>query len=269
MNSFMKEFNWVGRQDSFIDKPNIFPFYHMVIGRYGGNSTAGQSKNEDGCLVWLNVKEDWEFVILLDAHNTSESAELIIDRFSIEKTRFNQILSLPTNHQTFKRVEEEMLNIFQSEEFLSACRKVTGETACLIVVRKGKYVWRFSVGDCVVFLFHQDLASLGQYQLNQRQFYEWIGQVNTFDQNVPCYSSGVKELRKGENYLFLTTDGLLECPKEPFENPEQIYDSLKKSNSNESISSMLNILKENNVRDSTTIVSWSIKIVEEATRPSK
>lgn len=145
-------------------------------------------------MVWANKKQDWEFTLLLDAHNTSESAELILEKSNTEKLPIQQILSLPTNQQTFKQLEWKILNMFQSEEFLSACRHVTGETACLIVARKDQYVWRLSVGDCILYLFHQELAALGQYQLNQRQFYEWIGQVNTFEQDVPCYSIGIREL---------------------------------------------------------------------------
>jgi serine/threonine protein phosphatase PrpC len=270
MNKHIEDFSWIGSQKNFIDKANIHQLNHIVVARYGGNSNAGQYKNEDGCLVWLNEKEDWEFTILLDAHNTSESAEVIVEQFVNESSQIKHLLSLPTTQQTFKRFEEKILNIFQSEEFLSACRNVTGETACLIVVRKDKYVWWFSVGDCVLYLFHKELAALGQYQLNQRQFYEWIGQVNTFEQKVPCYSVGIKELRKGENRLFLTTDGLIECPNEPYSNPINIYNSFFNSNDDESnIRSMLKNIKDNDVRDSTTIVSWNVIILKEATRPSE
>ncbi|WP_090832432.1 MULTISPECIES: protein phosphatase 2C domain-containing protein [unclassified Bacillus (in: firmicutes)] len=263
----MKDFSWVGSQENFVDKPNILQLNHIVVGRYGGNSNAGQYKNEDGCLVWTNVNEDWEFAIILDAHNTSESAKIILDLFGSEKSEIKQLLSLPTNHCTFKQLEEKILNMFQGETFLSDCRKVTGETACLIVVRKDKYVWWFSVGDCVLYLFHPELAAFGQYQLNQRQFYEWIGQVNTFEEEVPCYSVGVKELRKGKNHIFLTTDGLIECPNEPFLNPHDIFKAF--SNSHEdSIQSILKNIRDNDVRDSTTIVSWKVNISKEASRAS-
>lgn len=263
----IKDFSWVGSQENFVDKPNILQLNHIVVGRYGGNSNAGQYKNEDGCLVWTNINEDWEFAIVLDAHNTSESAKIVIDLFQSEKSKIKQILSLPTNHYTFKQLEEKVLNMFQSETFLSDCRKVTGETACLIVVRKDKYVWWFSVGDCVLYLFHPELAAFGQYQINQRQFYEWIGQVNTFEEEVPCYSVGVKELRKGENHIFLTTDGLIECPNEPFLNPNNIFKAF--SNTQEdSIQSILMKIRDNNVRDSTTIVSWKVNISKEASRAS-
>ncbi|AWE07720.1 protein phosphatase [Lysinibacillus sp. 2017] len=210
MNNISKDFSWVGSEQDFVDKLSVVQLNHILVGRYGGNSDAGQYKNEDGCLVWYNEKEDWEFVIILDAHNTSESAKIILEQFNKEKYLIKSLLSSSAIHQTLKRLEDKILNMFQSEEFLSVCREVKGETACLIVVRKGKYVWWFSVGDCILCLFHQELAALGQYQLNQRQFYEWVGQVNTFEQEVPCYTIGRRELRQGENRLFLTTDGLID-----------------------------------------------------------
>ena len=268
MNDRSKDFSWVGSQENFVDQPNTVQHGKIVIGRYGGNSNAGQYKNEDGCLLWFNEQQDWEFAILLDAHNTAESAELIIDQFKNNETEIKHMLSLPTNHQTFKRLEEEILNIFQSEDFLSACRNVTGETSCLIVVRKDKYLWWFSVGDVVLYLFHQELAALGQYQLNQRQFYEWIGQVNTFDQDVPCYSVGIRELRKGKNRLFLTTDGLIECPGEAYADPVNIYHSFSDSEDDISIQAMLRNIQNHNVRDSTTILTWKIYNSKEASMPS-
>ncbi|OCA84521.1 protein phosphatase [Bacillus sp. FJAT-27225] len=264
-----EDFSWVGSQENFVDKPNVLQLNHIVVGRYGGNSNAGQDKNEDGCLVYLNEKEDWEFAILLDAHTTSESAEKILEQFANIKSQIKDLLSLKTNHQFFKRLEDTILNLFQSEEFLSVCRNVTGETACLIVVRKDKYVWWFSVGDCILYLFHPELAALGQYQLNQRQFYEWIGRVNTFEQEVPCYTVGIRELRQGENRLFLTTDGLIECPNEPYSNPINIYNAFNNLNDDKSnIWSMLKNIKNNDVRDSTTVISWTVTISKEASRPS-
>lgn len=268
MTNHIHDFNWVGSQEAFVDKPHIEELSHVVVGLYGGNSNAGQYKNEDGCSVWLNEKEDWELAIILDSHKTAESAEVVLELFEREKLQIKQLLSLPIKDQVFKRLEEKILSMFQSEAFLERCRKVTGETACLIVVRKDKYVWWFSIGDCVLYLFHKELAALGQYQLNQRQFYEWVGQVNTFEQEVPCYSSGIKELRKGENRLFLTTDGLIECSGEPYSNPIAIYNSFINSVDEECVRLMLKDIQEHHVRDSTTIVSWKVDISKQATKPS-
>lgn len=268
MNNSAAGFCWVGSQKDFVDEPDIIKLQHMIIGRYGGNSNAGQYKNEDGCLAWIDQTNDWEFAILLDAHNTAESAELILSLFENNKDQFISLLSCSLTRHTFNIIEQKVLKLFQSKEFLSVCRQATGETACLLVIRKDKYVWWFSVGDCVFYMLHPELAVLRQYQVNQRQFYEWIGQVNTFEQKVPCYTVGVKELRNGENRLFLTTDGLLECPNEPYAAPQNIYNTLMQSGIEAGIQAMFTTLIENNVRDSTTIISWAITVTEDATKAS-
>lgn len=90
MNNDFKDFSWIGSQENFVDKINIQRIKHIIVGRYGGNSNAGQYKNEDGCLVWFNEKEDWEFAIVLDAHNTSESAESVLELFEIEKPQISK-----------------------------------------------------------------------------------------------------------------------------------------------------------------------------------
>ncbi|WP_270179716.1 protein phosphatase 2C domain-containing protein [Alkalihalobacillus sp. CinArs1] len=267
MENIIREFSWVGSQSNFVDNITVISIEHISLGRFGGNSEAGQYKNEDGCLIWVDKEAGWEFTVILDAHNSAESAELVVEQFLKWKAELQQILSLPSE-QTMKRLHDTMLNLFQEETFLKDCKNVQGETACLIVLRKEKYVWWFSIGDCLSFVFHPELARLGQYQLNQRQFYEWIGQVNTFDQVIPCYSSGVRELRKGVNRIFLTTDGLLECPNEPFSVPKNIYDMMSDSQVDEGMTRLLEVIKKNHVRDSTTIISWDVKITDEVTNPS-
>jgi serine/threonine protein phosphatase PrpC len=267
MATSMSEFRWVGSENNLVDQLHIHTINHITLGRFGGNSIAGQYKNEDGCLIWVDDKQDWEFVVLLDAHNSAESAELVINQFLISKEEIQNSLLL-NYEQTFKSLEKTILNMFQDEEFINACRKVKGETACLIVLRKDKYLWWLSIGDCISYLFHPELAKLGQYQVNQRQFYEWVGQVNTFDQIIPCYSSGRRELRKGVNRILLTTDGLVECPNEPYSDPKEIYNDLKDHQLNEGIMNLLNTIKENEVRDSTTIISWDVNVSMDVTNPS-
>lgn len=262
------ELSWVGSIEAFLDKPTVHQIGSIVVGRYGGNSSAGQYKNEDGCLIWVDADENWEFTMIVDAHNTAESAEQMIELFTREKSQIQKLLLSETVLQTFKKIEEKIVCMFQSPDFLSICRKVQGETACLILVRKDKYIWWFSVGDCLLYLFHPDLAALGQYQVNQRQFYEWIGQVNTFEQEVPCYSTGIRELRKGENRLFLTTDGLVECPNEPFADPMRITESFDDEGEQHNVLSMLKAIQENGVRDSTTILTWTVDVMKEVTMPS-
>lgn len=116
-----------------------------------------------------------------------------------------------------------------------------------------------------MYLFHPELQAFGQYQLNQRQFYEWIGQVNTFEQSVPCYSAGTRELRQGVNRLFLTTDGLVECPGGIYEEPQKIYEAKP---GRDGVEELLKTIRECGVRDSTTIISWEIIVKEAAAMPS-
>ena len=267
MENAISEFSWVGSQSNFVDRINISSNNHVSLGRFGGNSKAGQYKNEDGCLIWVDEKESWEFAVILDAHNSAESAEIVLEQFSKWKADIQKVLTLSYD-QTLKRIGRTVLNLFQEDTFRSDCRKVKGETACLIVLRKEKYVWWFSIGDCLSYVFHSELANLGQYQINQRQFYEWVGQVNTFDQVIPCYSSGVRELRKGINRIFLTTDGLIECPNEPFSSPKDIYNAMFGLQIDEGINKLLRSIQIHNVRDSTTIITWDVNIDGVVTQPS-
>ncbi|ETP67105.1 protein phosphatase 2C domain-containing protein [Planococcus glaciei] len=268
MEKAAESFSWVGSRDNFVDRPHVFSMDHLTVGRFGGNSSAGQYKNEDGCLVWMNAQTGWEFVLLLDAHNTAESAEKVLKQVEAHKAALETLLNQPLDSAFFQSLEKKVLAMFQAEEFRKVCRNVQGETACLIAVRKGKYIWWFSVGDCLLYLFHPELAEFGQYQLNQRQFYEWIGQVNTFEGAVPCYSSGTRELRQGDNQLFLTTDGLVECPGEPFAEPKAIRGCFKGVSNEQGVSALLTEIQKNGVRDSTTVISWEISVHEKAAMAS-
>lgn len=261
------EYSWVGSQKNYVDEINIHVCQEIVLGRFGGNSSAGQYKNEDGCLIWVNEKEDWEFVILLDAHQTAESAELVVTTIKTLKKEFHRMLNFHVK-DAFDQVGELFLTTFESKSFKEKCRHIQGETAFLCVVRKGKFLWWMSIGDCVLHLFHSEISALNEYQQNHRSFYEWIGNRNTFELDVPCYSIGTKELRKGSNHIFLTTDGLIECPNTSFTEPTEIMKVFNDCNNVKGVKMLLNEIKEKNVRDSTTIVSWFVDIYANATEPS-
>lgn len=258
-------FRWIGSEKDFVDRLDIQDIDGLVVGRFGGNSSAGQYKNEDACLIWKNEAQDFEFVMLLDAHNTAQSADIVLKQVETYEYELKQLLRESINKDYFRNVEHTILKMLQQKDFLNSCRNVQGETACLIVVRKGKYVWWFSVGDCLAYLLHPELSALGQYQLNQRQFFEWIGEVNTFEQLIPCYSIGTRELRKGVNRILLTTDGLVEYPGGVYGQPASIYEAMTQKNG---IEMMLNTIKNHGVRDSTTIISWEIHIEEVVAMPS-
>ncbi|MEZ0481589.1 protein phosphatase 2C domain-containing protein [Planococcus sp. SSTMD024] len=260
------QFSWVGSEKHFVDQLDIQQIGPVTVGRFGGNSTAGQTKNEDGCMVWANAEEDWEFTVLLDAHQTAESAELVVAEISRLAPLINGALKLPVK-QAFGQLPEILLTAFDSEHFKRACSEVQGETAVLCTARKGKFLWWLSVGDCLLYLFHPELEALGEMQQNHRSFYEWIGKVNTFDLPVPCFSTGAKELRKGTNHIVLTTDGLVECPNADFSNPLEVAKRFDGVSNTEGVRALLEKIKDKQVRDSTTILSWSVEVKSESTRP--
>ena len=161
------------------------------------------------------------------------------------------------------------INIFDGKEFKDNCKCIKGETACLIVVQKEQYLWWMSVGDNLVYLFHPELAELNQFALNQRQFYEWIGKVNTFESDIPCYSTGTRLLREGQNYIYLLTDGVLECGDRTFENPDRLYKILTEDiDISKNISKVFKEVHKQKGRDSATIIGWSYFNKYEAPKPT-
>ncbi|MBY6036604.1 protein phosphatase 2C domain-containing protein [Fictibacillus nanhaiensis] len=263
----MNEWSRTGSEKHFVDNLDVSLIGSIAVGRFGGNSSVGQYKNEDGCLVWMNESADWEFSMILDGHKTASSVELVINQFNKNKHEIQRVLLLPVG-EALKRMDTLILDVFQEPDFMEACRRTIGETACMIVIRKEKYLWWFSIGDCILHMFHPELIALGERQLNQRSFYEWVGEVNTFEMAVPCYSTGKKELRHGDNWIFMTTDGLTECPGVSFADPKAVEDVCKGVSVHEGVQKLLEEVKRSGVRDSTTIISWCVNIEETATMPS-
>lgn len=80
---------------------------------------------------------------------------------------------------------------------------------------------------------------------------------------------GAQGIAKRDKSAFVTTDGLTECPHTSFDDPQEImkvFDHTK-SHSN-AVRHLLKDIQENGVRDSTTIVSWTVNIDKNASEPS-
>ncbi|WP_409274526.1 protein phosphatase 2C domain-containing protein [Neobacillus sp. SCS-31] len=261
------EISWVGSEKEFVDEISVETVGPIVLGRFGGNSSAGQHKNEDGCIAWTGGENGYEFVVLLDAHSSADSAELVVSEFGKRKEEIKETLRLSVN-KSFRELGKRIVSFFQDEDFKKRCKELQGETACLIAVRKENFLWWFSIGDCILYLHHPELAALYEYQQNHRSFYEWVGKVNTFELPVPCYSTGCKELRRGRNHILLTTDGLVECPGSVFEQPEKVFTAFRDAGNEEGVNKLLTIIKKKNVRDSTTILSWQVENELDASEPS-
>lgn len=264
-----KSMHWLGSQKMCLDEIHISKCFDIVIGCYGGSTQAGAYKNEDAAYIMCDNLSRWRLAILFDAHATVQSAELIINTIQNESENLLSILN-GSNNNTFENLRGFFLHLFSSEEFCNKCKNVKGETACLICMQKDEFLWWFSVGDNLLLLLNSELEQLGQFALNQRNFYEWIGYKNTFDLEVPCFSSGTRELREGTNYIYLITDGVLECGNRQFENYNYFYEKLTENETN-MVSNIRNVLEEVQKvqgRDNATIIGWSIISSKTATMPS-
>lgn len=253
------EFIWIGNEAMHLDAPYVLNTQEIIVGMYGGNSSTGANKNEDAALVWRSSDHSWEFTAILDAHHSSESAALVVRNLMLIK---NEIIDCLSNSSeiSFDRLQNLIIALFSSDEFLHQCKSITGETSCLICARKGAFLWWLNIGDCILYLFHEELVRLGQYALNQRNYYEWIGYQSSFHSGVPCYTSGTRELRNGKNMIVVATDGLLEFGNHPYENPEHLYDFLKiQKPLASSIKDLLGKVHLGNGRDSATIIAWMIE----------
>ncbi|MCL6604608.1 MAG: protein phosphatase 2C domain-containing protein [Paenibacillus sp.] len=248
------EYTWIGRVQPNLDEVFIKKLGNVHIGTFGGSTSKGAQKNEDALFVIEDDNKSWIFSALLDAHNTSQSAELIIDLLKDNK---NNLISIFNSNNVFLELEPYLLSLFSNIGFKDKCRDLTGETSCLLCFQKGEFLWWFSVGDCMAFLFHPDLKKFNQYGLNQRQFYEWIGQVNTFELSIPCYTVGRRQLRQGSNHIVLLTDGVLDTGDEFYANYSNLYNSIVNEDNLElGLRTILGHLVRQGAVDSSTITCW-------------
>ncbi|HYN88795.1 MAG TPA: protein phosphatase 2C domain-containing protein [Ardenticatenaceae bacterium] len=253
---------WLGADAPYLDAPFVTRCGSVVAGCYGGSTAVGADKNEDGALVWCAADGSWEFALLLDAHFSSQSATLILGAIEAEGRILRRLLDQPAE-SAFPSLHQHLYALFRSPAFRAECRQVIGEASCLICARKENFLWWLNVGDCVAYLFHPELARLGQYALNQRSFFEWIGHTNTFDLPVPCYATGTRELFRGQSRIVMVTDGLLEFGRRPFENPVHLYRLFMASHRGgaddleTNVRAALAQVHQGNGRDSATIVAWN------------
>jgi hypothetical protein len=250
---------WLGENAAHLDRPHITTCGPITLGCYGGTTRAGATKNEDGAWLLCDPDGSWELVVLLDAHTTSQSAALIVQWCQHLRPELEQICQGPPA-RAISELSHYLTHTFSSHSFRQAASLVRGETACLIVFRTAQWLFWLSVGDCLVYLLHPDLMRLGQYALNQRQFYEWIGQVNTFDLAVPCFTTGVRELRGGLHTIVMLTDGILECGTRPFEDPTILAHYLMPNASETDVESRVRAILEQVMaeegQDSATLIAW-------------
>jgi hypothetical protein len=175
----------------------------------------------------------------------------------IEQADLVNILNQPIR-KSFNNLSTHLVGRFQSPAFRTRCQFTTGETSCLITARKDRFIWWLSIGDCSLYLLHPELARYGQFALNQRSYYEWVGSANSFSLPVACFTSGVRELRRGKNMILLATDGVLEVGNRQFEDPKNLYSVFSAHNLDPKISidNVLGHIHTENGIDSATMIGW-------------
>ena len=262
-------FRWIGDDDAYIDTPHVERCGDVVIGAYGGSSGSGAFKNEDAVWVLCHPQREWHFAALVDGHYTCESDAVIFDVLEARKQEIIEAMSLPPG-AAFEALRSLLVAGFDSHAFREACSTVVGEASAVFCAQKGRFVFWLSVGDCLAFALHPELGGLGQFAMNQRHFYEWLGKSNVFDLSPPPFSQGVQELRTGLNAVVLVTDGLYEYPNSPFEDPTAVYTTLgpPQSNLEAGVLRAMQVVHAGRGRDSATVVAWQVVVNEPATRSS-
>jgi hypothetical protein len=260
---------WIGDNPTYVDAPHVERCGDVVIGCYGGNSGSGAGSNEDAAWVLCHPENEWHFAALLDAHYSCESDEAVFAILDDRRDRIIEALSMPTG-AAFETLRTLLLEGFSSQLFREACRHITGEASAFFCAQKGRFVWWLSVGDVLGYALHAELGGLGQFAMNQRHFFEWIGRSNVFDLDPIPFTSGVQELRRGANAIVLVTDGLYEFPNSPFEEPTTLYSTLgpPQSDLEAGVGRALNVVHTRRGRDSATVIAWRVEVDEVVTRSS-
>jgi serine/threonine protein phosphatase PrpC len=236
-----------------LDQPVVSQVGVASLGLYGGNRAAGARKNEDGAIVWSGA--DWVLAVVLDGHGGSGSVNAMIDVLRDAETP----LLDPCEKGDFHALQQALIQLLTGQQVAARMGGVLGETACLICYQRGAYLFWLSIGDNTLYLLHPELAALGQHTLTVRNYYEWIGEHSSLSGTPPCFSTGIRQLRLGENTILLVTDGIQEMPGRPFEPASALAEEVGTTdNVGASLLRLLIRAHTAHAVDSCTLVGWSV-----------
>jgi len=250
----MESYAWRGSVEPCLDRPELTALGRVSVGRYGGNSGFGANKNEDAALVWSGA--DWVFAVILDAHAGSASADAVLGLFEAGRSGLVALLGRP---EPLHMLEVQAAVTRLLLDAAPQLAQVRGETACLVCYQQGGYLMWLSVGDNQLYLLHPELQRLGQFTLTVRNYFEWIGERSSLALEVPCFASGIRQLRQGINTIALATDGLLEAGDRVFDEPARVSrELLSPAGISGAISSILAEVHRQGGRDSATVIAWQV-----------
>jgi len=249
-----ERFVWSGGMDALLDEVAVVQVGSLTVGRFGGATAAGATQNHDATFAASASDGCWECAAILDAHGSDDSARVVVDAFEMSLDQIQTALSQPVWEAlpAFQALVIRILTLGETASLLASCQ---AETAVLAVARRDRFIAWTSVGDNSLLMLHPELARLGQYQLNQRQFFEWVGKADSLRLPVPCCSSGIRELREGRSCIALVTDGLLES-SDLTAAPIALYEDSFSSSTPEAVHRALSRVQDRDGRDSATIVAW-------------
>ena len=141
---YTRTMRWAGADETFLDRPDATAVSRLMLGRYGGRVDAGASKNEDAALIIEGP--DWELAVVADAHAGGDSAALVVELME-NSTELRRVLEQPSP-LTLSALHTEVI----SRLLRADTSRLTGETALLVVARKGGFLSWLSVGDCVAYV---------------------------------------------------------------------------------------------------------------------
>lgn len=262
----MDSYAWSGSQRTYLDTPTLLPIGRVSVGLYGGNSSHGASKNEDGALLWVGA--DWVFAAIFDAHASAESTDAALALLDDHRSTLLAIIE-SGDASSIPRLLAAVIDLVSGPEARERFAEARGETACLVCVQRGRFLGWLSIGDNSLYLLHPQLARLGQYTLTARNYFEWIGQRDSLALEVPCYSSGIRELRQGEQTIALVTDGLLEFGDRPYEDPAAFADTIGAApDLPAGIAAMLHNAHASGATDSATVIAWRVTCERQGLMPT-
>lgn len=262
----MNKFLWNGSYDTYMNQIHIQKIAGITAGFFGGYNDQGQEKNEDGLYI-LTKDEGNSLLVLMDAHASNDSIIKVTDWLNRQTEAFSQIMDQPLE-EAFPAMKALFHGMIEEQALQASIAQVKGETAFLAVYHRKDYIWWLSVGDNSLYLFHPEFAKLGQYRLNQRLFFQWLGQKNSLLLDLPCYAEGAIELRQGLNHLVLLTDGILEAGDSLYNKSDVLYQVFTKNTGHEAIREVLSHVKGQKGIDSCTVMSWQYTRQSDALRPT-
>lgn len=257
---------WHGKIATYIDHIEVAAYKNTYTGCFGGSSQSGTVDNEDGYLVACPT-DDSTLAVLFDAHTSKESLLYVMDQLTLHMKDISACCQGPVE-QALPRVQAYITSFIQETHIKDKCKSLTGETALLFCLQKQEYLWWLSIGDNSLYVFHDDFNDLGQYQVNSRIYYQWIGQQNALDLKVPCFASGTLQLRQGVNKILLLTDGVLEIEGRPFEDSKVLKACFEDTHPR-ALTRILEEVQKRKGRDNATLISWQVTCNHRPLRPSR